>query len=107
MLVVCSAISIIVILALFGSTLVAIERAIIAKIARMTWTKTLVDLPTSKLKSELSRLRVKKDGLTFGYLEMSKAQQYDVVSKSGDVEARIRILERLISERDGFRVYNK
>jgi hypothetical protein len=38
---------------------------------------------------------------------MSKAQQYDVVSKSGDVEARIRILERLISERDGFRVYNK
>jgi hypothetical protein len=99
MLVCCSVVSVIVLLALFGVTIVAIIQAIIAKIERVAWAKTLVDMPIGKLESELSSLVVKDDNLSFGFLQMSKAQQQDVVSKLGDVQARMRILEQLINER--------
>ncbi len=107
MLVCCAIISLFVLLALFGFVIVAIIKAGVDKTQRMAWTKTLVDFPTGKLKSELSDLMAKKSSLTFGYLEKSKGQRYDVVSKLGDVEARIKILERLISERENLESSNK
>jgi hypothetical protein len=99
MLVCCSVISLIVLLAVFGFTIIAIIQAILAKTERTAWAKTLVDFPMDKLKFELTHLTLKKGGLTSGYLEMSKGQQQQVVSKLGDIEARIKILECLISER--------
>ncbi len=101
MLVCCGVISVIVLLAVFGVTIIAIIQAIFAKIDRTAWAKTLVDLPTSKLESELTVLKFKRAGLTSGFLGMSKSDQQKVTSKVNDVEARIRILERLISERQG------
>jgi hypothetical protein len=107
MLVCCSVVSLIVLLALFGTTIVVVIQAIVAKTQRVAWAKTLVDLPIGRLMSELSALVVEKGDLTFGYLEMSKGQQYQVTSKLGDVEARIKILERLISERQNLEFGNK
>jgi hypothetical protein len=99
MLVCCSVISVIVILALLGGVILLIIQAIIAKISRTAWAKTLVDMPIGRLEAELSFLVKKKGSLLNGFLGMSKGQQQDVTSKIGDVEARIKILERLISER--------
>jgi hypothetical protein len=91
----CGVISLIILLALLGSMV----QPIVAKIGRIAWARTLVGLPMGKLKSELTALKQKKGGLTSGYLGMSSGQQHHVVSKLNDVEARIRVLERLISKR--------
>ncbi len=101
MLVCCSVVSLIMILALFGGILVAIVRAIVAKAERTAWAKTLVGLPLQELEARLHALEKAESSATFGFLEMSKGQQHDAVSKVSDIKARIKILERLISERQG------
>ncbi len=98
--IVCGVIFLIVFLALFGGLIVVIIREIIVKIQRTAWTKTLVDFPTNKLRSELSRLMGEKGRLNVRYSEMSKIQRTDADSELRDLEARIKILERLISERE-------
>ncbi len=98
MLVCCSVISVIVLLAVFGVTIIAIIQAIFAKIDRTAWAKTLVDLPMSKLESELTVLKLKRAGLVSGFLGMSKTDQQKVTSEVNDVEARTKILEQMISE---------
>jgi hypothetical protein len=102
MIVVCGAIFFIVFLALFGLTILAAILGIIAKIQRVAWAKTLVDFPTDKLRSELSGLMWDNDRLKARYSEMPKNQLADANSELRDLEARIKILERLISERENF-----
>ncbi len=99
--VVCGVIFFIVFLALFGGFIVVIIREIVVKIQRTAWTKTLVDFPTNKLRSDLSRLMGDNDRLKARYSEMPKNQRADADSELRDLEARIKILERLISERWG------
>jgi hypothetical protein len=101
MLVCCSIISVIVLLALFGGILFAILQAIVAKIERKTWAKTLVNLPLQELEARLSALEEDERFATYGFLEMTKGQQQEVVSIVTDIKARIKILEQLMSERRG------
>jgi hypothetical protein len=101
MLVCCSVISLIILLALFGTILVAIVQAIVAKAERTAWAKTLVGLPLQELEAKLSVLEEDERFATLGFLEMSKGQQQQVVSKVSDIKARIEILKQLISERRG------
>ncbi len=101
MLVCCSIISVIVLLALFGTILVTIFQAIVNKIERTAWTKTLVNLPLQELEDRLRVLEKHKSIALFGYLEKSESQKQQVSSKLSDTHDRIRILERLISERQG------
>ncbi len=102
MMIVCGAIFFIVFLALFGLTILAAILGIIAKIQRMAWAKTLVDFPTNKLRSELSGLMGDNDRLKARYSEMPKNRRAGADWELRDLEARIEILERLISERENF-----
>jgi hypothetical protein len=99
MLIFCGVISGIVLLAVFGGFIVVMGREIVVKIQRMAWTKTLVDFPTDKLRSELSSLMGDKNRLKDRYSEIPKNQRADADSELRDLEARIKILERLITER--------
>jgi hypothetical protein len=99
MLIFCGVISGIVLLAVFGGLILVTIREIVVKIQRTAWTKTLVDFSTDKLRSELSSLMGDKNRLKDRYSEIPKNQRADADSELRDLEARIEILERLVTER--------
>lgn len=97
----CSVVSMVVLIALLGTIIVRIIQGIARKLDTNAWAKTLVGLKLSQLIHQKSELELKRSVTLSGFLQMTQGQQYHVTSQLGDIDARLKILYKLIAEKGG------